>query len=192
MTDGQKAIPDAGTTESGRSLTPTEKYRAWRARLGDDGAMAELCDYLVAGGHLPGFAREHGYSYTAIRQWIEADATRAALYARAREDRSDTLADEILAIGDEDMTTPVVVDGKVVGHAIDKGKVAQAKLRSDNRKWLAAKMKPRVYGEKLEMATPDLRGASDEALLAKAAMLGIGMVASKMLNGDQPQQEAGQ
>jgi len=169
MTDGQKAIPDAGTAVSGYSLSAGKTFREWLSQIGEDDAIAELCDYIVDDGNLAGFAREKNFSYTTVQRWIDADQTRVVLYARACEARADVQAEKIMDVSRRDCRMPITNDeGKVVGYKVDTGAVQQAKLESDNLKWLAAKAKPRKYGEKLELATPDLRGATDEALMAKA------------------------
>jgi hypothetical protein len=60
----------------------------------------------------------------------------ARRYAQAHEDRSDTMADDIIEIAD-------AVEGSDSVAA-----VAAAKLRIETRKWIAAKLKPQKYGEK--------------------------------------------
>ena len=51
-------------------------------------------------------------------------------YARARDAQSDVIADEILMIADTEDDPQ------------------KARVRIDARKWLAGKMKPKVYGDK--------------------------------------------
>ena len=58
------------------------------------------------------------------------------MYARAREARADLHAAQVLEIADE-----------TVGSMVD---VAQAKNKMDARKWLTARMYPRVYGDHVE------------------------------------------
>jgi hypothetical protein len=68
------------------------------------------------------------------------------MYARAREDQADTLADEILAISDEQREA-VTRDGTIYDPEVHRDR-----LRIDARKWVAAKLKPRKYGDKVELA----------------------------------------
>ena len=58
------------------------------------------------------------------------------MYARAREERADLLAKEILEIADAPCTNQV--------------EVAHARNRLDTRKWLASKLAPRKYGDRVE------------------------------------------
>jgi hypothetical protein len=70
----------------------------------------------------------------------------AEIYARAREDQADTLADEIHAISDE-LPQQIVDDkGKT---RYDSAYVQWQKNRVDARKWVAAKLKPKKYSDRI-------------------------------------------
>ena len=75
-------------------------------------------------------------------EWLKAHDEFASMYRQAKEDQADTLADEIIAIADS---------VKDAGPA-DSAKVNAARLRVDARKWVAAKLKPKVYGDRVEAA----------------------------------------
>ena len=72
-------------------------------------------------------------------------------YAQAREDQTDTLADEALYIADTPQIGEVKItkaDGKV---EIRAGDMTQHRaLQIETRKWFAAVMRPRKYGRKVE------------------------------------------
>ena len=93
------------------------------------------------------------------------------------------LADELVEISDDSTNDTIVTeDGKVV---TNQEVVARSRLRVDTRKWMLAKMLPKVYGEKLELAgvvnvktTPaDL---SDDDLAAIAAGRKLNSLALKV------------
>lgn len=95
--------------------------------------------------------------YTTFMAWLREDDTLSHQYARAKDDQADFMADETLEIADDDVLEPVlvdgiplVVDGKPV-MARSNVAVQHAKLRVDTRKWLASKLKPKKYGDKLEL-----------------------------------------
>lgn len=122
------------------------------------------------------FCRQQGFAYTTVLDWINADGGRAEMYARAREARSDKLADEIVAIADECEYAPItdMSTGETVAVAFDKTAVARNKLRVDARKWIAAKLKPRVYGDRVQVeASVDHKIMTDDALLQRLSGLGI-------------------
>ena len=67
-----------------------------------------------------------------------ADAAFAEQYARAREAQADALADEIVDIADG---------------ADSSGDAARDRLRIDARKWAAARLTPRKYGDAVKVET---------------------------------------
>jgi len=139
----------AKRTNPEKAPKPVSQWARWRAA---PCAMGELCDFIASNGtngHLAAFCRQHGFLYTTVRAWIESSEDRTAMYARAREDRADTLADEIVAISDE-VEVSTRHDGEDVRLALDATAVARNRLRVDARKWAAAKLKPRAYGEKVQ------------------------------------------
>jgi hypothetical protein len=78
-------------------------------------------------------------------------------YARAREEQADTHADEIIAIADESPEIDEIRDkeGNVIGVKIDSGYVAYQKQRIEARKWTAAKLRPKKYGDRVTHAGDD-------------------------------------
>lgn len=76
-------------------------------------------------------------------------------YARAHEAKADTLVDQIGEIHEKAWVpfevdgVPLVVDGKPV-MTVDKASAAAARLEADNKKWLAMKLAPKKYGEKVQ------------------------------------------
>jgi hypothetical protein len=79
-------------------------------------------------------------------------------YAHAREMQADTIFDEILQIADDARNDWMERKG-----AEDKGwtengeHIQRSRLRIDARKWMAGKLRPKVYGDKLEVS-----GAGDD------------------------------
>lgn len=74
---------------------------------------------------------------TTVFRWLAEDEGFRDQYARAREAQADALFDDVLAIADE--TT-------------DPEQVQIARMRIDARKWMAGKLRPKKYGEKLELS----------------------------------------
>lgn len=83
-------------------------------------------------------------SMPTVYRWLEANEDFRNRYVRAREEQADTLADDIVRIADEP-PPPESEAGK-----IDSAWVAWQKNRIEARKWTAAKLKPKKYGEKTE------------------------------------------
>lgn len=80
-------------------------------------------------------------SYGTVMRWLAAKPAFQHMYARAKEDQADLMAGRIVEIADSAVAEDVHV----------------ARLRVDARKWVAAKLKPRKYGERLaqEVSGPE-------------------------------------
>jgi len=150
-----------------KTAQPTvSQFRAW-ADAPDKAAISELCQFIAEGGHLAGFCKSKSFAYVTVLDWIHVDKTesgRSEMYAHAREDRADVLADEIIAIADEEGTMVKRSkhqpggdedDDSEVEVVFDPTAVQRNKLRVDARKWAASKLKPRSYGDKMAVTDGD-------------------------------------
>lgn len=113
---------------------------------------AEICSRLASGEPLTKICRdEHMPHVATVYRWMMADEKFREDYARAREDQADTLADEIQAIADEPMLgrkTTTKENGDI--ETVEGDMIEHRKLRVDARKWIAAKLKPRKYSDRVE------------------------------------------
>lgn len=66
-----------------------------------------------------------------VRRWLMGNEAFRAQYAYAREEQADTYADEIVRIADSEPDSN------------------RARVRIDARKWVAGKLRPKVYGDKV-------------------------------------------
>ena len=116
---------------------------------------AAICEHIAAGKSLRTIAALDGMpAQSTIMVWLDGkhpDFTEQ--YARAREAQADKLAEEILAIADDGRSdTYVDADGNV---KTDTEAIQRSKLRVDTRKWLASKMAPKKYGDKMAIGGAD-------------------------------------
>lgn len=84
---------------------------------------------------------------------------------RAREAQADTLAEEILQIAD-DGSNDTYTDDEGRTH-VDYDHISRSKLRVDARKWLASKMAPKKYGDRI---TNEHTGANGGAIEVKSTV----------------------
>jgi hypothetical protein len=83
-------------------------------------------------------------SYPSAKRMLASDPALQARYRAAIEDRADSLVDEMLGLAD----TPI--PDELAG--AERGAfIAHLKLRLDTRRYLASKLFPRQYGERLEV-----------------------------------------
>lgn len=105
---------------------------------------------------LKSICSELGLGVSTVLQWL-ADPTKKEftdMYARAKEEQADFLAEEILEIADDSSNDLDRIDD--FGNRIEnKEFVNRSKLRVDARKWVASKLKPRKYGDKVDITSGD-------------------------------------
>ena len=97
-----------------------------------------------------------GYpSHETIRKWLLEDSEFVGRYARAREEQCETMADEIIEIAD-DARFDVLID-KQGNEKTDNEVLQRSKLRIDTRKFLMGKIKPKKFGDKLDLNVTERR-----------------------------------
>lgn len=130
-----------------------------RPSLYSDALADDICQRLINGESLNAICKSDGMpSHFAVFSWIERNPAFAAKYARARELQAEKYAEEIVAIADEAENDTITDEygNEKVNHEV----VARARLRVDARKWVAAKLLPKKYGEKIEQEVK--HGVSDD------------------------------
>src|SRR5262249_41130891 len=90
-------------------------------------------------------ARPDMPSQQSVYTWLRNDEDFLERYARAREAQADKLAKEILELSDK------IEDDNPV-------KVQRARLQVDSRKWLAARLAPKKYGDHINH---DVKGGTN-------------------------------
>jgi hypothetical protein len=124
-----------------------------------DDVAGAICARLMDGESLRSICSDPEMpSGTTVFRWLGDDrySSFREQYARAREAQADAIADEILDIVDDgrnDWMEKLDKDGKPIGWQLNGEAVMRSKLRADSRKWLASKLLPRKYGEKLDVTT---------------------------------------
>lgn len=119
----------------------------------------KILERIADGESLRAICREDCFpAKTTVFRWLQADEVFRDLYEKAREAQADSLADEILDIADTPQIgekTKKTPDGKVETTTGDM--IEHRRLRVEARKWIAAKLKPRKYGDssKLEVTGKD-------------------------------------
>jgi hypothetical protein len=107
---------------------------------------AEILTRIAEGESLRRITMEPGMpSHASVYLWLLQRPEFSDKYARARDEQAETLADEIIAIADEPPAE--VTDDKGISRT-DSGWVTWQKNRMDARKWVAAKLKPKKYGDR--------------------------------------------
>jgi hypothetical protein len=112
------------------------------------------------------FKIAHGYSLrtvckdkdlpgmTTIFKWLREREDFAKQYARATEERTEAMAEDILDIADDGSNDLMTIQKGDKTYEIENKEVTnRSRLRVDTRKWLMSKMKPKKYGDKLDLTS---------------------------------------
>ncbi len=120
---------------------------------------------------------DYGVSASRFMDWVDKSPELAERYARAKRLQAELLAAEIVAIADE-----VEVEAKYQGEDIkldlSANTIARNRLRVDARKWVASKLLPKVYGDKLAIG-----GAEDLPPVQTNVVLEPSEAYKRMLGG---------
>lgn len=96
----------------------------------------KICEAIADGQSLRSICSADDMPNKAtVFRWLDKHKEFGDQYARAREEQAESLADEIVNIADSSLPE----------HA------NHARLRVDARKWVASKLKPKKYGDKLDV-----------------------------------------
>lgn len=115
----------------------------------------KICDRLsTSNSSLAVICKEVNINPSTVFEWIKNNESFSNNYARAREAQADFLADEILEIADDNTRdTKTIKKGNEFIEVEDTEWTNRSKLRVEARKWIASKLKPKKYGDKLDMTT---------------------------------------
>ena len=117
-----------------------------------------ICDRIADGASLRAICEGPEFpSRGTVLRWIGGSTELQNQYALACEERAESHADDIVGIADEECT---MVRAEKHGTQDDDGEgrsvvvfdataVARNRLRVDARKWVASKLKPKKYGERV-------------------------------------------
>ena len=96
---------------------------------------------------LKSICKANNVSVSTVLIWLRDNKEFSTLYARAKESQADLLADEILKIADKERELIETVSNSEGEYKTRKDNIARSRLQVDARKWLAAKLKPKKYGD---------------------------------------------
>lgn len=118
-----------------------------------------LCAWVAEGRSLRSWCRQNDRDAQTVYRWLRENKDFHTRYARAHEDRADSLADEIVEIADESQFGTLE-------------QIQAARLRVDARKWIAAKLRPSKWGE--QQAVEQKSGITFNIGIARALPHSVG------------------
>lgn len=115
----------------------------------------QICEMLALGYSIRTVCKEDSMpSVQTFFRWIREKEDFREQYARAKQEAADAMAEDLLDIADDGSNDWMEINkGGYITTAVDYEALNRSKLRVDTRKWLMAKMKPKKYGEKLDLTS---------------------------------------
>lgn len=113
-----------------------------------------ICERIAAGESVRTICADDGMpACSTVFKWLSENEAFSEQYARARETQADTIFDEILEIADNARNDWMERRGEDDAGWVANGEhIQRSRLRIDARKWMAGKLRPKKYGDKLELA----------------------------------------
>lgn len=113
-----------------------------------------ICERIVAGESMRAICADPDMpAISTVFRWLSLNAQFSEQYARAKEEQAEAFADEIVRIADKDVPNE---DTAVL--------TARDRLRVDARKWVASKLKPKKYGDKVQTELTGANGGPVETV----------------------------
>jgi hypothetical protein len=112
-----------------------------------DKIWPEVLSYIASGDALSTALKrlDPAPSYSWAKVQLRENPELQSAYRAAIEDRADSLADDIIALADSE--PPAHLEGAALS-----AWVQQLKLRVHAREWTASKLRPKVYGQQIDVS----------------------------------------
>ncbi len=109
--------------------------------------VSAICAELAQGKSLRTVCKADDMpAMSTVFTWLRDHKEFAEQYAQAKEEATEAKLEELDDIGDEAIQASRMVDPKA------SGAIVQAyRLKADNIKWYMSKIKPKKYGDKLDL-----------------------------------------
>jgi hypothetical protein len=115
----------------------------------------KICERLAMGESMRTVCADDDMpAMSSVFKWLREYQEFTEQYARAKQESADAMAEEILDISDNGSNDWMERNYGEESVWVTNGEALQrSRLRVDTRKWLMAKMKPKKYGEKLDVTS---------------------------------------
>lgn len=142
-----------------------EKNSVGRPSIFSQELADRICGEIIEGYSLRSVCKaEDMPCVSTVLLWLRTKPEFLLQYEKAKEEQADALAEEMLDIADDganDWMEKYGKDGENIGWQVNGEHVQRSRLRLDTRKWIASKLKPKKYGDKL---TQELTGKDGGAI----------------------------
>ena len=154
MAKKPKSLPSDDVADVTGEPQTKKVTKMGRPSVYSDEVANEICVRLGLGESLRKICLDdHIPSLATVMNWLSRKPDFLEQYTRAREIQAETQFDQLIDIVDQPPELSYVVgkNGEQIEVKFDSTYVAWMKLRVDTRKWTAARMAPKKYGEQKQV-----------------------------------------
>lgn len=116
----------------------------------------KICSQLSEGISLRTVCKEKDMpDKSTVFRWLREIKEFCDQYARAKEESADAMAEDVLDIADDGANDFIEIEREDGGTftKVNQEHINRSRLRVDTRKWIMSKMKPKKYGEKVDVTS---------------------------------------
>jgi len=116
----------------------------------------EICAGIAAGYSMRGVVnQEHMPAMTTVFRWLRENDEFRQQYTRATEERAEAFQEDIIDIADDGTNDTMMIEtkGGFEMEVTNREVIERSKLRVETRKWLMERMKPKKYGNKIDLTS---------------------------------------
>lgn len=132
---------------------PKTKKPIGRPTMYSSELAAAICAELACGLSMRTVCKSDEMpAMSTVFKWLTLHKEFAEQYTRAKAESADALVEEMMDIADDGTNDWMEVhdkEGECVGYKVNGEHVQRSRLRVETRKWVVAKLKPKVYGDKV-------------------------------------------
>lgn len=157
---GKASAKNAGKTRNAAKLKLPESKKAktprktGRPSIYTQELADSICAELANGTSMRTVCkRDDMPSMDCVFRWLREKPEFNEQYVKAKQESADALVEEMMDIADNGENDWMVRHGKdgEESWVVNGEHVQRSRLRLDTRKWIASKLKPKKYGDKLDM-----------------------------------------
>lgn len=109
----------------------------------------KICEELAQGKSMRTVCKGDDMpAMSTVFKWLREIKEFSEQYARAKEESTDAMSEDVLFISDESLLEAVNADPKAANAVVQA-----MRLRVDTRKWIMSKMKPKKYADKVDVTS---------------------------------------
>lgn len=114
-----------------------------------------ICDEIADGKSLRTIcADEKMPDRTQIFRWLRKNEDFRLQYARAKEEAVEAMIEDIVDISDDGTNDYMTITKGDHSYNVEDREVTnRSRLRVDTRKWIVSKLKPKKYGDKVDITS---------------------------------------